>query len=449
MMEGSNPIREMQINQEEKLEIGRDILKNARNELYLSMGFLDVALSALDPVPHPGITTFGTDGKSLFFQPDWILKAFLQNRVQINRLYLHQLLHCLFCHVWHGKNRKEELWSLASDIAVESVIDELYQRPVYKRPGSFRREVYRYLKEKKKILTAEAIYRILEEQELESAWYEKSCQEFRLDDHSAWLWDNRKGGTSNLENQWKDMREKMQIRMETISKESSRDAKSLLETIQVENRERYDYREFLRKFSVWKEEMTVDVDSFDYVFYHYGMELYGNMPLIEPLESKEMQKIQDFVIVVDTSMSCKGELVRHFLEETYGILSESESFFRHINVHIIQCDDRIQEDQVIHDNREMESYLRNFTVKGLGGTDFRPAFAYVEKLRRAGAFQKLRGLIYFTDGYGLFPVKMPPYDTAFVFMREDYRDVDVPPWAIKLVIDTETLETEEKRQHEY
>ncbi len=88
---------------------------------------------------------------------------------------------------------------------------------------------------------------------------------------------------------------------------------------------------------------------------------------------------------------------------------------------------------MIHDSREMERYLKNFTVHGFGGTDFRPAFTYVSQLLEAGAFTKLRGLIYFTDGYGIFPVKMPPYDTVFVFMREDYRDVDVPPWAMKLV----------------
>ena len=46
----------------------------------------------------------------------------------------------------------------------------------------------------------------------------------------------------------------------------------------------------------------------------------------------------------------------------------------------------------------------------------------------------LKGLIYFTDGYGIYPNKMPPYRTAFVFLEEDYRDVDVPPWAVRLVI---------------
>ena len=53
------------------------------------------------------------------------------------------------------------------------------------------------------------------------------------------------------------------------------------------------------------------------------MELYGNMPLIEHLETQEIQRIEDFVIVIDTSMSCKMGLVQKFLEETYGILSQS------------------------------------------------------------------------------------------------------------------------------
>ena len=178
-----------------------------------------------------------------------------------------------------------------------------------------------------------------------------------------------------------------------------------MEHLQAENRKRYDYREFLRKFSVLKEEMQVDMDSFDPIYYHFGMETYGNMPLIEPLETKEMKKIEDFVIVIDTSMSCNGSLIRRFLEETYSVLSESESFFRKIQVHIIQCDEKIQDDQVIHNQKEMEAYLSDFTVRGFGGTDFRPAFAYVEHLLKMGAFQRLRGLLYFTDGYGTFPGK--------------------------------------------
>ena len=171
------------------------------------------------------------------------------------------------------------------------------------------------------------------------------------------------------------------------------------------------------------------------------MNLYGNMPLIEPLETKEERKVEDFAIVIDTSMSCKGELVRKFLEETYSVLSESESFFRRNHVHILQCDEKIQSDVVIENAMQLKEYMSHFTVKGGGGTDFRPAFAYVEQLMRAKKFTKLRGLIYFTDGYGIYPAKMPPYETAFVFVKEDYQDIDVPPWAIRLILDEEDLES--------
>ena len=85
--------------------------------------------------------------------------------------------------------------------------------------------------------------------------------------------------------------------------------------------------------------------------------------------------------------------------------------------------------------------MEQFQLKGMGGTDFRPAFSYVNTLLEKKSFQKLRGLIYFTDGYGIYPLKKPVYDTAFVFFREDYQDVDVPPWAIKLILGEEELQT--------
>jgi len=64
------------------------------------------------------------------------------------------------------------------------------------------------------------------------------------------------------------------------------------------------------------------------------------------------------------------------------------------------------------------------------------ARAYVETLRDRGELAEMKGLIYFTDGLGSFPEKPPDYDTAFVFMDEEGRDLPpVPPWAMKVVID--------------
>ena len=203
--------------------------------------------------------------------------------------------------------------------------------------------------------------------------------------------------------------------------------------------------EFLRKFSVWREEIGVNDDSFDYAFYYYGLSVYGNMPLIEPQETKEVKKIEEFVIVVDTSMSCSGELVKNFLEETYDVLSENDSFCRKVHIRILQCDERVQEDIKIENQKELEAYMKELKLKGGGGTDFRPAFAYVDDLIQKGEFANLRGMIYFTDGYGTYPSRMPSYETAFVFIDDGQREIRTPAWAIRLVLD-ESIFTEKEEK---
>lgn len=84
--------------------------------------------------------------------------------------------------------------------------------------------------------------------------------------------------------------------------------------------------------------------------------------------------------------------------------------------------------------------MDHMTLAGFGGTDFRPVFAYVDKLVEQHEFQELRGLIYFTDGRGIFPEKMPAYRTAFVFAEEGFHVPKVPSWAIRMVVGEEDLE---------
>jgi len=66
---------------------------------------------------------------------------------------------------------------------------------------------------------------------------------------------------------------------------------------------------------------------------------------------------------------------------------------------IIQCDADIQEAYKITCQEEFDSYLRDFRIKGLGGTDFRPVFEYVNHLIEMKEFTNLKGMIYFTDTF--------------------------------------------------
>ena len=453
-----NIIQKQQQRELEKIEICMDIWKQARNELYLSMRFLDVSLSRFFFLPETNITGMGTDGFGIYFYPDALIYLYKKDQIYINRAYLHIVFHCLFGHLTIPKTVDTALWDLAADIAVESIIDGLSVRAVRRYVSPYRKKVYQSLREKMKVLTVAGIYQVLEEKEAgreEDTWigeadFEKLRGEFFVDDHQLWNQEIPPQKMMERQKEWKEENEKLQTKMETFAKEASEDAEALAEQVRVENRTRYDYKKFLRKFSVLKEEIQVDPDTFDYILYHYGMEMFGNVPLIEPQETKEVHKVEDFVIAVDTSMSCKEELIRKFLEQTYSVLSESESFFRKICVHIIQCDDKVQSDVVIHNQEEMERYMEQFEIHGFGGTDFRPVFGYVNELIAKKAFRRLRGLIYFTDGYGTFPAKKPLYETAFIFLKEDYSDVDVPAWAMKLILEPEQLRrTEGEMEYGY
>ena len=134
--------------------------------------------------------------------------------------------------------------------------------------------------------------------------------------------------------------------------------------------------------------------------------------------------------------------MRQFLSYTYGLLKDTENFFRQINLYIIQCDDTVRAEQHIRNVRELAEYMENFTLIGQSATDFRPAFARVEELRQSGAFHNLRGLLYFTDGLGIYPAKRPPYETAFVMLSDQRYPERVPPWGIRVVVDADELEME-------
>lgn len=424
---------------EERFErIGTQILEGARNALYMNMRYLDVALSGLSWEMTTAISRIGTDGFRLIYEPHYLADTYRENPMLVNRVYLHIVMHCVFRHLLKPCREDELLWDVSCDVAVEALIDSMHHRSIRMGTAPFRKVLYTELHGKLKVLTAEGIYKVLKEKNLTPAQLERLVREFCIDDHTYWPKppDGKKPPTAmmqELQKKWQDISERMQTELQ-MGQEPDHGDGELLGELQVENRERYDYRAFLRKFAVLKEEMQVDQDSFDYVFYSYGLRLYGNMPLIEPQEWKEVHKIQEFVIVIDTSMSCSGELVRKFLEETYSVLSETESFFKKVHIRILQCDEQVRSDQLITDAKELREYMDNMELYGNGGTDFRPAFSYVQKLQEAGEMQDLKGLLYFTDGKGTFPGRKPPYDTAFILFREDYKEVSVPAWAIRLML---------------
>lgn len=424
-------------------QIGEDILSAARNELYLSLPYLDNALCALAFTPGGEVTvSLATDGEKLYYSSSWLMERYLRSPVHVNRAYLHSVLHCMLRHLAKKRGKVPELWDLACDAAVESILDELDYPCLRQTPPPQKRRFYGECRADMPVLTAEGIYRRLLRLGLSEYEIAQLQRVFFVDDHGLWDPEQQDGQEQShrQDQKWQDLSSKTQTGMETVISGKGTGGEAVLEQVRVAVREDVDYRAFLRRFAAPREIAAVDGDAFDYGFYAYGLRLYGNMPLVEPPETREEKRIEDFVIAVDTSMSTSGELVRRFLACTYAVLRSAGTFTRKVNIRILQCDDQIRSDTPIHDLEELRKYMENFQLTGGSATDFRPVFEYVAKLQESGAFTSLRGLLYFTDGMGIYPEKRTPYETAFILLGEPPLSVKTPPWAIRLVLEAPDLD---------
>lgn len=481
----------------------------SRNTLLVDLRFLSSALSFMDIIPSDDTESIETDGKGIKYDPVWILRKYKSEKNNGVRIYLHTVLHCIMRHMFIHSLVNRKCWDLASDMAVENMINELGLKSADTEKAGEEAGILRTVKRETGMLTAEKIYRFLLDGGFSQRQMDEAASLFRSDDHRGWYtpvdtaekdgdddgdkngnagWQERqmpgqnsespngmngeegrsgrsdsgrgdresedgkgesegdsKGalkpmpGSEDLEQEWKDLSESIEEDLDTFSKNIGQSAGSLVQNLREVNREKYDYESFLKKFAVRGEVMKTSEDEFDYIFYTYGMKLYRNIPLIEPLEYRDAKRIKEFVIAIDTSGSCSGELVQIFAKKTYNVLKSTDSFFSKVNIHILQCDSTVQHDEKITSQEEFDRYIKEMKIYGGGGTDFRPVFRYVDEMVKNHEFTNLKGIIYFTDGIGIFPEKKPEYETAFVFVNDEFKDPIVPPWAIKLVLQKEDI----------
>ena len=416
--------------------VGRDILDVSRTQLCLHLPYLAPALCALTFTPGDGVTvSAATDGSVYYYYAPYLATLYLRSSGAACRLYLHSVLHCLFRHLHKRRGRDAALWDLACDAAVESVLDAL-SLPCLAPVGTpVRKKFWGECRTQLRVLTAEGIYRMLLSQKRPEYEIAQLCGAFRLDDHGLWDAERRREReqSERQDRNWQRLASEAQSAAGSFFAAEGTGGEAVTEQLAVAARDDVDYRRFLRRFAAPREVLKSDSDAFDYSYYSYGLRLYGNMPLIEPPETKEETRIEELVIAVDTSMSTSGELVRRFLESTYAILRSADTFTRRLNIHILQCDDQLRSDTLIRDAEELRRCMAALPLTGGSATDFRPVFEHIETLRRGGQLRNLRGLLYFTDGMGIYPTRRPPYETAFILLAEPPMSLDMPRWAIRLM----------------
>lgn len=168
-------------------ELAAKIMEYARDELMISMRFLDRALFRMPLVAADSVAAFGVDGATMYYNPEYVLHAFKREKNACTRAFLHMILHCIFSHPFQYEKLDRECWDLATDLAVEQSILDLNLKCVeLERDASLKRTLS-HLAQKVPILTAEKIYRWLYENPEESAEFFREEPQFMWDDHLKWI----------------------------------------------------------------------------------------------------------------------------------------------------------------------------------------------------------------------------------------------------------------------
>ena len=391
----------------EKHSLCAQVLELTRQQLLDALPQLGGALAALPWKPDEK-PSFRLEDGTARFRPEDLLRIYAAQPEALLRGFLHMLLHCLYLHPF-SNHTGEALWDTACDLTVERIIEGLALPGWGKKPP-----ILPELGDAP--LTAEEIYGYLQ-----ARAPDLGCSACAFDDHGLW-----KEAPGEGRRKWETLL-LAAAGDKTGAGKRGHTAGAGLEDAEDAQAGQFDYRRYLEPFAALREEMQLDMESFDYAYYRLGLDL--GTPFLEPLEYQEVRRLEELVIAIDTSGSCDKETVSRFLAETWKLLSNQENFFRKMNVYFLQCDCVIQDVTRIQSREDWLDYAKKVVIQGRGGTDFTPVFDYVEKLRRTKQLKSLKALLYFTDGDGFYPTQPPDYETAFVLLKDSGHPELVPKWA--------------------
>ena len=358
-------------------------ISQAKARLLVNYPFFGTLATKLELAVNDDIESFKSDGKRLEFREDYLLGLDLS---EIEFILANGAMHASLAHTQRKEKRSGWLWQMATDMAIndmllENGLDMPYGAQYRKRfTGMYAEEIYEELKDD--------ILR--EDEDLE---YEA---------------DNADDVEQN-----DSKKEKQEQTQESLQEEILQEqilAEELISLLESEFKrgdlpqsiDRFYSLDFTSKVD-WREELKKALD-------HHFRDDYTLLPPSKKLLSygiylpSSVSQTFRLVIAIDSSGSVDEELLNQFLSEVNFLMGVVHNYV----IDVIVCDDKVHSHQVF-----MSGERLSVEVKGIGGTDFRPVFDFVDM-----QIDEVKLLLYFTDLEGMFPDKRPNYPVKWLSPKE-------------------------------
>jgi len=315
----------------------------AKTQLLMKSPFFGSLMLQCQHIFTSDVPTMGTDGRDLYFNPDFVKSLSHQ---ELMGVMVHELCHKMFLHRIRAEHYKDAdkqrmRWNVAADYALNPVVVE----------AGFSLPNDALLDDQYKGMTAEQIYDKLGENLPDDA-----------EDH--FVFEGQP--LSNEEARQLEREVKLQVAAAaTMTKDYGSLPGEIQKLIDENAKSRVDWKAALAAFI----EENVFGDD-DITFKRPDRRV---MPHDLYLPTTEGHKVPPIAVVFDTSGS-----IYSFPEVVEQFVAEIKSIAEHLKpeaVHFICNDTQVQSHQLYEHADEIE-----FELKGGGGTDFQQCFEYLEEL---------------------------------------------------------------------
>ncbi len=380
----------------------REKLISARVGLLLKASFFGNLATRLKLInADEWCATAATDGRNFYYNTRFI--EMLRPK-EIEFLFGHEVLHCVYDHFGRRGDRDPQLWNIANDFCVNGDLVKhnvgekitsvpcLYDR---KYDGMSSEEVYDALYENaEKIDIGKLLDQLIDE---------------HLDGEGDGDQDGEGSGRPKLSAEDKqaikdEIKEAMLAAAATVDGAGNLPL-GVKRLIQQLTEPQLNWREILRM----NLESTIKADYTWMRASRKGWHMDAVMPGQKPDE------MIDIAVMLDASGSISPDMLRDFLSEIQGIMDSFPSYKIHVVTFDTDCYNPAQ-----YDSDNLDSMI-DYEVSGGGGTDFDCIFTYLKDQEITP-----RRLIVFTDGYPFGSWGDAEYcDTTWILHGTT---TIVPPW---------------------
>lgn len=356
--------------------------------------FYGYVLLRLKIVETTDIPTACVDGVNLFYNPYFIDTL---NARQTKGLFKHEVMHLALLHHVRRGNRDGERWNMAADY----VINALLLKSGEELPPDG------LVDEKYADFSTEHVYNLLEQEEEEGGQDGEPCEdgeEGRSGRGKRPLW-GEVADHPDMANATEDAIKQIEedVRVEIINAYNAAKLQGKLpagmdRVIGSIRESKLPWKRILAKYFRSRKPAGEDWMVPNRRFLQAGIYLPG----------RRQQKMGSVVTVLDTSGSVTESEIDEFVASLNSILKGVQPE----TVDVIYADSAVAGHQVFKPGQALT--VDKLQIKGGGGTDFRPAFEFIDE-----NIKNPHVVVYLTDMWGPFPDSPPKYPVIWVSTSKD------------------------------